>query len=153
LRTQSDYIKKYFIIGEKMKRIILLLSVSLILINIFCSSNPVEINGNQKPVIFSLTVFPDTIGPADSAIVICNAMDPDGDTLVYDWITDSRLRIKGVIPFWETRLFNTFENSRIFYPNQDIFPFDTVWVQCFARDRKGKSDAQLIIFAIKNDSL
>jgi len=63
------------------------------------------------------------------------------------------LRIKGANPSWDTRLFNTFENSRIFYPNQNLPPFDTVWVQCFARDRKGKSDAQLIIFTVIRDSI
>jgi hypothetical protein len=134
-----------------MKKLILLIPIMLLTIN--CDDNPVDVKENQRPIIFSLIVFPDTISMEDSAIVICNAMDPDGDTLVYDWITDSRLRIKGANPPWDTRLFNTFENSRIFYPNQDHSPFDTVWVQCFARDRKGKSDAQLIIFIVKRDSL
>jgi hypothetical protein len=77
-------------------------------------------------------------------------MDPNGDTLVYDWITDARLRIKGANPPGDTRLFNTFENSQIFYPTK--LAIDTVWVQCFARDRKGKSDAKLIIFTVQRDS-
>ena len=119
-----------------------------------CKENPVAVKPeNRKPVIISLISFPEVIGPNDSVIVVCNAMDPDGDTLVYDWITSSRLRIKGANPSWDTRLFNTFENSRIFYPNKDLYPFDTVWIQCFARDRKGKSDAKLIIFTVINDTL
>ncbi|MBI5661450.1 MAG: hypothetical protein HZC46_04810, partial [Ignavibacterium album] len=81
----------------------------------------------------------------------CNATDPDGDTLVYDWITDARLRINGANPPDDRSLFNTFENSRIFYPT--TLAIDTVWVQCFARDRKGKSDAKLIIFNVTIDSL
>jgi hypothetical protein len=131
--------------------------IILVLLNIIgCDDNPVDDKEeNRSPVILSLTVFPDVIGLSDSAIVICNAMDPDGDTLVYDWITDSRLQIKGANPPGDTRLFNTLENSRIFYP-RDITnrpPIDTVWVQCFARDQKGKSDAELILFTVIRDSL
>jgi hypothetical protein len=133
-----------------MKKLLLLLTI--ILLNINCDDNPVEGKAeNRSPVIFSLTVFPDVIGSSDSAIVICNAYDPDADTLVYDWITDAKLRIKGANPPGDTRLFNTFENSRIFYPTQ--FAIDTVWVQCFARDRKGKSDAELVLFIVIKDSL
>lgn len=129
------------------------LIIMLVLMSISCSDdNPVDNKPeNHRPVILSLTVFPNIIGPSDSAIVICNATDPDGDTLVYDWITDARLRINGANPPDDTRLFNTFENSRIFYPT--TLAIDTVWVQCFARDRKGKSDTKLIIFNVIIDSI
>ncbi|WP_290664987.1 hypothetical protein [Ignavibacterium sp.] len=129
------------------------LIIMLVLMSLSCSdNNPVDNKPeNRRPVILSLTVFPDVIGPSDSAIVICNATDPDGDTLVYDWITDARLRINGANPPDDRSLFNTFENSRIFYPT--ALAIDTVWVQCFARDRKGKSDAKLIIFTVIRDPL
>ena len=136
-----------------MKKLILFLAI--IILNINCNDSSVDIKENQQPVILSLTVFPDTINLSDSAIVTCNAMDPDGDTLVYDWISDARLKIKGVVPEDDIRLYNTFENSHIFYArNINNRPLiDTAWVQCFARDRKGKSDARLILFIVKRDSL
>lgn len=134
-----------------MKKIILLITIILLAFN--CNDNPVDSKPeNQRPIIFSLTVFPDVIRMQDSAIVICNAMDPDADTLVYDWITDGRLKIKGALS-GDNSLFNTLENSRIFYPNQTQYFYDTVWVQCFARDRKGKSDSKLIIFTVIRDSI
>ncbi|MDP3148977.1 MAG: hypothetical protein Q8N83_07590 [Ignavibacteria bacterium] len=134
-----------------MKQLILLVYMLLTIIG--CEDNPTDAkkSENHSPTIFSLIVFPDIVGPQDSAIVICNAFDPDGDTLVYDWITDARLRIKGANPPSDSRLFNTFEDSRIFYPTQRAI--DTVWVQCFARDRKGKSDAKLVLFIVRKDSL
>lgn len=137
-----------------MKKFLLFIIIFTSFLSLFfsCDDNPVDSKPeNRRPVILSLTVFPEVIGPSDSAIVVCNAFDPDGDTLVYDWITDARLKIKGALPPGDTRLFNTFENSRIFYPTQQAI--DTVWVQCFARDRKGKSDAELVLFIVKRDSL
>ena len=103
---------------------------------------------NRSPVITSVTVFPTVIGIADSALVICNAMDADADTLVYDWITDSRLEIKGDLGT-DHALANTFENSRIFYPSATITPTDTVWVQRFARDRRGKSANRVVTFVVR----
>lgn len=130
------------------------LLISFIILNLSsCNENPVTVKENRSPVILSLTVFPDTIGLSDSAIVVCNAMDPDGDTLVYDWITDGRLKIKDGQVDGHV-LYNTFENSRIVYAKNvnNRPPIDTVWVQCFARDRKGKSDAELVLFTVKRDS-
>lgn len=96
-----------------------------------------------------LDVFPDVIGPSDSAIVICEAIDPDGDTLVYDWITDARVRIKGSQYFW---LYHTSENTRIFYPtNINNVPVDTLWVQCIVRDVKGGATDGLVLFMVKQD--
>jgi hypothetical protein len=128
--------------------------ITLVLLYIICcNENPVK-QENNSPIILSLTVFPDVIGPQDSAIVICNAFDSDGDTLVYDWITDGRLQIKdgqGDGHF----LYNTYENSRIIYSKNinNRPPIDTVWVQCFARDQKGKSDVKLVLFIVTRDSL
>ena len=123
--------------------------MSIILLFVSCEDNSVKPeNQNHRPVIFSLSVFPNIIGPQDSAIVICNAYDPDGDTLVYDWISDGKSKIKGTL-FDELFLYNTYENYRVVYPkNLNPIPIDTLWIQCFARDRKGMSDAQLISFIL-----
>jgi hypothetical protein len=98
---------------------------------------------NQRPTILSVTVFPPTISPGESTIVVVNAMDPDADTLVYDWITDDRLIIKGSSGY--SSLFNTYDNSHVFYHGNLSRPYpDTAWVQCFARDRRGKSDNRTV---------
>lgn len=124
-----------------------ILLITIMLLNINCSENLVN-SENNAPIIFSLTAFPEVIEPADSVIIICNAMDPDGDTLVYDWITDGRVKIKGANDF-DHFLYNTYENSRIVYPkNLNLLP-DTLWVQCFARDVKGKSANSIVLFIVK----
>lgn len=118
-----------------------------------CGDNPVDPgkHENRSPVILSLVVFPSIIGPSDSVIVICNATDPDADTLLYDWITDGRLRIKGAHPN-DHSMYNTYENSRVFYPTQYVnAPSDTPWVQCFARDGKGKSDTRMVNFTVRQN--
>lgn len=101
---------------------------------------------NRSPVISSLIAFPHAISPTDSTIVICNASDPDGDTLVYDWITDARLRIKGLRDS-EHSLYNSSSNSQVFYQSSTTTS-DTAWVQCFARDGRGKSDARVVLIPL-----
>jgi len=132
-----------------MKHLILLLL--FMSSNISCNKNNPAKPENHNPIILSLTVFPDVIGISDSAIVVCNAMDPDGDTLVYDWYTDGRLKIKGN-PVWQCCIkTNTSENYQILYIDQDtIFQaIDTDWVQVEARDGKGGGDVKLIHLAVK----
>ena len=129
-----------------MKQLILLVYMLLTIIGCEDNSTDTKKSENHSPTILSLLVFPDIVGSQDSVIVICNAFDPDGDTLVYDWISDAKLRIKGANPPSDSRLFNTFEDSRIFYPTQRAI--DTVWVQCFARDRKGKSINEIVRFLV-----
>jgi hypothetical protein len=132
-----------------MKKLVYIVAVILSL-RFGCKENPVDVKPeNHNPVIFSLTVFPDVISPTDSAIVICNAMDPDGDTLVYDWITDSRLKIKGDFAN-EDWLYHTRENSRVVYPkNLNNVPFDTLWIQCNVRDVKGGEVGKLALFVLQ----
>jgi len=118
-----------------------------------CSEeNPVKPQ-NKSPEIISLEVFPNVVRPTDSIIVICEAMDPDGDTLVYDWITTGVVRIKGARGD-EHWLYHTYENKRIFYAPDNLHvtaPLDTFWVQCFVRDVRGGADDQTIIFVVKQD--
>ncbi|MCU7494017.1 MAG: hypothetical protein HF314_02755 [Ignavibacteria bacterium] len=131
-----------------MKQAIILIFVMLL--NLSCS-DPVkpEKPENHRPQISSVTVVPKVVSPSDSVVITCYASDPDKDTLVYDWITDGRLHIKGTSDR-EHSLYNTFENSHVFYPNNwRNVDLDTPWVQCFARDRRGMSDAVLVQFIMK----
>lgn len=128
--------------------------IMFVLLNISsCDENPVEVKENKEPVIFSLVAFPDVVYPNDSLIVICNAYDPDADTLVYDWITSgSIVRIKGSNHPW---LYNTKENSQIFYAPDSQFvsaPQDTFWIQCAARDGKGGQVSEVIKFIVKQNT-
>jgi hypothetical protein len=102
-----------------------------------CGSDQVTKPENRPPVILSLGIFPAAIGLSDSAIVVCNATDPDADTLVYDWFTDARLTIKGARP-GESFLYNTDNNSNVFYPRLTTPP-DTALIDCVARDQRGRS--------------
>lgn len=130
---------------------LLIILIVLLFLNLNCKNNPVKPE-NHRPVISSLTVFPKIVGLSDSVIVTCLATDPDGDTLVYDWITDGRVRIKGTSD-WEHSLYNTYHNSHVFYPKDipRLPSLDTLWVQCFARDGKGMSDNGLILFILSKD--
>lgn len=128
-----------------------LVLVTLTSISFNCSENPVEVKSeNRYPVIFSLTVFPEVVSSYDSLIVICNAFDPDADTLVYDWYTTGVVRIKGARDY-EHAVFNTYENSRIFYAPDSLHvkaPQDTFWVECAVRDRIGGMDVQTVLFIV-----
>jgi hypothetical protein len=70
-------------------------------------------------------------------LVIVTATDADHDALVYDWTTDSRLRISGVRLPLDNFLYNTVEPTRVFYPNNVQTPLDTAWIECGVRDRRG----------------
>jgi hypothetical protein len=134
-----------------MKKIILLLLLTIPFALNNCDDNPIELE-NNSPVILSLTVFPEIVEPNDSLIVICNATDSDGDTLVYDWYTTGVVKIKGALPGLPA-LFNTTENSRIFYAPDSIYvsaPQDTFWIECAARDGKGGQVSQSINFIVVN---
>jgi len=133
-----------------MKKLILLMMVMLLTIN--CDENPVKPE-NHNPIIFSLVAFPEIVNPNDSLIVICNAIDPDGDTLVYDWYTTGLVGIKGAFPGVPAR-FNTHENSQIFYAPDSISvmaPQDTFWIVCAARDGIGGQVSKLINFIVKQN--
>jgi hypothetical protein len=98
---------------------------------------------NHNPVIRSATVFPSTIGLNDSAIVVCDASDPDADSLVYDWITDDRIRLKGARP-GDPFLHNTSFNAEVIYAQIVSAPTDTAWVECKVRDRRGGADSRTL---------
>ncbi len=95
---------------------------------------------NRPPVISSITVFPQTIGPGDSAIVFCDAFDPDGDSLFYDWTTDAHLKIKDapLVVF----LFGSRSPSQVFYYSSARAPLDTVRIGCTVRDNKSGNDVR-----------
>jgi hypothetical protein len=88
---------------------------------------------NRNPVVRSLTAFPLTISPGDSALVTCVATDADGDTLLYFWDSDCRLLSKG-----SQAPGATYENHVVVYPGAcNAAPVDTGWVSCSVSDHRG----------------
>ena len=104
---------------------------------------------NHSPIINSVNIFPATIGPTDSAIIVVSATDPDGDSLVYDWITDDRIRLRGARP-GDPFLYNTSFNAEVIYTNILSAPLDTAWVSCGARDRKGGGATRTVLVEVHN---
>jgi hypothetical protein len=90
---------------------------------------------NRSPVALSLTAFPSSIGPSDSAFVVCVASDPDGDSLAYFWGSDCRIVKKG--QFGQEDLYSR-SNTLVVYPGTCVHaPTDTGWVSCEISDRRG----------------
>lgn len=113
-------------------------------------SDPATSPENHRPVLLSVRAFPGVARANDSVLVVCQAMDADNDTLVYDWITDGRLRVQGAIE-GHPYLYNTQESFMVFYPVPGVvdIPVDTVWVEVSARDRRGMSATQVVTFVIR----
>jgi hypothetical protein len=90
---------------------------------------------NRKPVVQSLIAFPASISPGDSAVVVCHATDPDGDTLMFDWTSDCRLIKQGAPGDY---IWYSFSNTLVVYAGACAdAPIDTGWVSCYVRDRRG----------------
>ena len=108
-------------------------------------TNPVQ-PVNHNPVISSATIFPLSIGPSDSAIAICSAVDPDGDSLYYDWIGDTRVRLKGT--GGGSYLFDSPLNYQVFYYGTPPALPDTAYIRCFTRDHRGGSAGTLLVLLL-----
>ena len=133
---------------RRLRRLILMACLTIGLTAGACAKDSLRpYTTNRSPVMNSLTIFPTDIGAADSATITCLASDQDGDTLVYDWDTDLRLRIKGNAPGDPTKS-NTLSNMETFYPSFNPTRLETVWVATSVRDRRGGSAVRIITFTI-----
>lgn len=94
---------------------------------------------NHSPVAHSLTAFPTTIGPGDSAVVVCMATDADGDTVVFDWSSDCRLVKQGQYR-QELTSYSRGPTLVVYAGTCAKVPLDTGWVSCEVRDRRGGGD-------------
>lgn len=112
-----------------------------------CREFPVR-PANRAPEILAVVAYPATLGPADSALVTVFATDPDGDSLVYDWYTDSRLIFKGRDPN-DHSFYNSPERSQVVYRSAWSFDDTTAWLRCSVRDRRGGgSPSSLVVFEL-----
>jgi hypothetical protein len=104
---------------------------------------------NHSPVLTNLVAFPDTMGPSDSTVVVCTASDPDGDTLVYDWLTDARLTIQGAHA-GDSFLNNQPSPKRTFYNANLSNPInDSAWVYCDVRDLRGGAGDRHVFITLR----
>lgn len=97
---------------------------------------------NHSPQISKIYLFPGTMRSTDSTIVIVTASDPDGDSLVYDFVTDGRLRLKDAPRVGY--IYDSPRNWQIFYRGTVAAPYDTALVWCYTRDLRGGQDGRLI---------
>jgi hypothetical protein len=104
-----------------------------------CKPSPTAIE-EHRPVITSVSAFPSSIALGDSAIIIADATDSDGDALVYDWITDGHLRIKDATA--GTYLYDTPNNHVVVFYVTASPPRDSIGIQCTARDPNGNNAVQ-----------
>lgn len=132
-----------------MTKYLVLFAAALGLTVIGCNGDDPVSPLNRNPVILSLATFPDTLSRLDSAIVVCGASDPDADPLVYDWITDARLRLKGALP-GDPFLYNTSANYQIIYHGNLSPPHDSAFVRCSVRDGRGGVVSQRIFIRLLN---
>ncbi len=104
---------------------------------------------NRRPTIASIVVFPNVLGQGDSAIITVFATDPDDDTLVYDWDTDSRLIIKGN-RLGDHSLSHTSSSSHIFYRSAVNPVNDSAWVWCSVRDYRGGGESRVVLILLQD---
>lgn len=126
-------------------RSITLVAILVVLLLPACkhTTAPVIKQENRPPTLQSISAFPGALNPGDSTIVVCQALDPDADTLVYDWFSDARLVIEGNTPS-DHDLYDTARNSHVFYYGQVSSVDTTAWVQCIVRDHKGGSAGGIV---------
>ena len=103
---------------------------------------------NHPPVITGITMSTQVIGPSDSAVVTIHATDPDGDTLVYDWMGTTAIRIKGAPGI--VYIYNSPIDSAVFFYNAPGTGVDTVRIECSTRDRRGGMDGVVIALVRHN---
>lgn len=101
---------------------------------------------NHSPTISAVTLFPSSVGVSDSAFVQLSATDLDGDTLVYDWIGDGKVRLKDAPRI--AYIFSSPRNFQTFYYASARAPLDTSWIQCYVRDQRGGQDGRLVALII-----
>jgi len=83
---------------------------------------------NQPPVINTLTVSPEDVGPGGTATVTCSASDPDGDPLTYEWTASD-----GTITGWGASVTWTAPS-----------PAGTYTITCVVRDGRGGTATQSV---------
>lgn len=112
-----------------------------------CQDKPPTWPVNHNPVMSSAAANPTDMGRLDSTEVTILATDEDGDTLVYDWTTDLRLRIKGNPPDFPVKS-HSFINTETFYPNFTSTEVETCWIGCSTRDRRGGVASRTILVTV-----
>src|ERR1051325_4915243 len=133
------------------------------------SSKPTAPPQNRDPVINGASVAPSVVPVGDSALMICNASDPDGDAIVFDWYADGRFLLKDA-PDGDAIVFDWYadgrfllkdapdgvtrysspSDSQVVYYVRAVARLDTARIFCYARDRRGGEAGVLIEFLLRD---
>jgi hypothetical protein len=126
-----------------------LLALSMLLVSSCNGTSPTSPPPTEHPpVIKSLLCFPASIGPSDSAVVVCNAFDEDGDPLLYTWVGDGRLRLAGAPP-GAVHVLDSPNSSQVIYYGPLGSPSDTAFVQCIVYDSHRASVGGVILVPLR----
>lgn len=85
--------------------------------------------------------------PGDSAVIVVSASDPDGDTVVFDWYADGRIRLKDA-PLVVYR-FGSPADSQVVYFEHAVAPVDTARIYYFVRDPMGETIGGSIMLQLR----
>lgn len=111
--------------------------------------DPVKPRINHPPRIDSVEVIPGPVALFDSVTIICHAVDPDGDSLVYDWFSQTPLWIAGAPQ--KVYLYGTTSNERAVYYAGPASSASSVPMQVFARESvSGLQDGVAFRVQLKN---
>lgn len=114
-------------------------SAALIILIGACGSDGTPVTPtNHPPIIRSVSAQPETLALSDSTTITCDAIDPDGDSLRYDWFTQVPLRIVGAQQ--GVYLYNSRSQTQILYYSGPDSLTTLGRVQVFARDTGGLQD-------------
>lgn len=112
------------------------------------ATSPVTPRTNHAPTILSVTALPESLSLGDSTTITCNAVDQDGDSLVYDWFTQLPLKISGAPQ--GVYLYGTTSHSRVLYYSGPDSLVPLTRVQVFARDENGLQDGVELHIYMRN---
>ncbi|MFN8588836.1 MAG: hypothetical protein U0704_13665 [Candidatus Eisenbacteria bacterium] len=90
---------------------------------------------NHSPEVMGLSATAGTLAVGDSALVICRAFDPDGDTLQFDWASDCHLVKRGAPD--QDVVYNFGDTLMVYGGTCVTEPANVGHVDCVVRDGRG----------------
>ncbi len=120
---------------RSLSRLVLLAATLALALGSCKEKSPTQPQVNHPPTILSVSVTPNPIGLSESTLVVCNAVDPDGDSLSYDWYSQRPIFISGAPDV--VNLIDTRSNACTFYYAVPWSMTTYVPIQVFVRDPRG----------------
>ena len=106
---------------------------------------------NRDPVISAFVASTNQIQLPDTFTVTCNAYDPDGDSLLFNWGCSGFLAMQGAPETEPYVLENSKHRTVTFYsPSALVEPADSITISCGAMDGKGGSASTHIVLPLRH---